>query len=63
MQNDLNDRALAVSIRKPRGVWGRAVVPAMARDTWCVMRDLRLLTVFAVLRVGYGGPCPGFGGC
>ena len=35
----------------------------MARDTWCVVRDLRLLTVFAVLRVGYGGRCPGFGGC
>lgn len=28
-----------------------------------VVRDLRLLTVFAVLRAGYGGRCPGFGGC
>jgi hypothetical protein len=27
------------------------------------VRDLRLLRVFAVLRVGYGGRCPGFGGC
>ena len=30
---------------------------------WLVVRDLRLLRVFAVLRDGGGRRCPGFGGC
>jgi hypothetical protein len=30
---------------------------------WGMVRDLRLLSVFAVLRGGCGGRCPGSGGC
>jgi hypothetical protein len=53
-----------VCIRKSCDGGGRAGCGAGCRATRrCVVRDLRLVTVFAVLCVGCGLGCPGFGGC
>jgi len=47
-------------------LWTGALVSTRGRGAatrWRVVRDLRVLRVFAVLRGGWGWRCPGCGGC
>ena len=54
--------ALQVSIRKSCD-GGLASAGAWAAARWLMVRDLRLLRVFAVVRGGCGWRGPGCGGC